>query len=440
MSAVQSTKLSQRERAIAATGQLAASGGYRQTTVAQIARAAGISRATFYEHFKDKQDCFLAAVAPVAERLASEVLAQIDADADAEPLQSAVRALVDFAEREPAAFALATYETTLAGVAGWELREELIEKLTGAVEAAWAAGEHGERAIDIPASVAIGTGMRVLGIHMRRGEQPQPLLAGLLEWLSCYAASGGAPRWRELEPCTALCEEDARASGPAPPQPPPRGRRRIPERVAKRLQHERILYAGAQAVYAKGQVDVSVAEITAAAGVSREVFYANFHDRGEALLEAQKMAFEQVMAACAGAFFPVKASWPERIWMCGHVASQSAQAQPALWQLAFVESHALGAVGVQREDDCVMAFTLFFEEGQRQQGARSSPVLAEAVVAAMIEVATFHLRRRRAEELPGLRALMGRVVLAPFIGAHAAGEFIDGKVREAEARVVASIA
>src|SRR6266702_3204500 len=51
----------QRERllraVIAAVGEL----GFREVTVADIVRGARVSRAAFYAHFADKEDCFLAA-------------------------------------------------------------------------------------------------------------------------------------------------------------------------------------------------------------------------------------------------------------------------------------------------------------------------------------------------------------------------------------------
>jgi len=43
--------------------------GYAETTVADIIAAAGVSRATFYEQFSDKEDCFLAAYGTVMERM-----------------------------------------------------------------------------------------------------------------------------------------------------------------------------------------------------------------------------------------------------------------------------------------------------------------------------------------------------------------------------------
>ncbi len=53
---------SQRERLLVAMAKSAAGKGYGATTIADICTAAGVSRATFYELFKDKEDCFHAAM------------------------------------------------------------------------------------------------------------------------------------------------------------------------------------------------------------------------------------------------------------------------------------------------------------------------------------------------------------------------------------------
>jgi AcrR family transcriptional regulator len=50
----------QRERLFAAMVASTASKGYPATTVADLIALAGVSRATFYEHFDDKAHCFRA--------------------------------------------------------------------------------------------------------------------------------------------------------------------------------------------------------------------------------------------------------------------------------------------------------------------------------------------------------------------------------------------
>lgn len=50
----------QRERILYATAEVAAAGGYGDSTVADIASTAGVDRRVFYKHFRDKQQAFLA--------------------------------------------------------------------------------------------------------------------------------------------------------------------------------------------------------------------------------------------------------------------------------------------------------------------------------------------------------------------------------------------
>jgi AcrR family transcriptional regulator len=52
---------SQRGRLLEAMAQVVAEKGYAATTVADVIGRAGVSRKTFYEQFRDKEDCFLAA-------------------------------------------------------------------------------------------------------------------------------------------------------------------------------------------------------------------------------------------------------------------------------------------------------------------------------------------------------------------------------------------
>jgi AcrR family transcriptional regulator len=63
----------QRERLLHGMAQTVARRGYAATPVAEVLKAAGVSRRTFYEQFADKEDCFLAAydaiVAVSTERL-----------------------------------------------------------------------------------------------------------------------------------------------------------------------------------------------------------------------------------------------------------------------------------------------------------------------------------------------------------------------------------
>lgn len=63
----------QRERLIVAMLRAASELGYRGANVQDVIERAGVSRPTFYEHFANKEDCFLAAFDTSAQRLRDKV-------------------------------------------------------------------------------------------------------------------------------------------------------------------------------------------------------------------------------------------------------------------------------------------------------------------------------------------------------------------------------
>ena len=64
---------SQRTRLLEAVGRAVAAKGYADTTIDDIVRGAGVSKKTFYEHFGDKEDCFVSAYEAAAEELFERV-------------------------------------------------------------------------------------------------------------------------------------------------------------------------------------------------------------------------------------------------------------------------------------------------------------------------------------------------------------------------------
>ena len=68
----------QRERLLYAATAVVAERGYAKTTVADIIAEAGVSRATFYELFADRDDCFQAAYRQSAELVAVLMSAELE--------------------------------------------------------------------------------------------------------------------------------------------------------------------------------------------------------------------------------------------------------------------------------------------------------------------------------------------------------------------------
>lgn len=70
---------SQRERLIAAVVGVTAAKGYQPTSVADILKAAGVGRESFYRYFENKEDCFLAANDVLIGHLETEIEAAYEA-------------------------------------------------------------------------------------------------------------------------------------------------------------------------------------------------------------------------------------------------------------------------------------------------------------------------------------------------------------------------
>ncbi len=73
------TARDQRARMLAAMGDVVAEKGYAAATVADVVRAAGVSRTTFYEQFRSKEDCFVEAYAHGVDVLLDAIRAAVRA-------------------------------------------------------------------------------------------------------------------------------------------------------------------------------------------------------------------------------------------------------------------------------------------------------------------------------------------------------------------------
>jgi AcrR family transcriptional regulator len=424
----------QRSRLLQAIVDIVAQGGYPQAKIGDLAKRAGVSRATFYKLFADKEECYLAAHRELAERMVSEV-AQVVGESDPScAAEATLTALVDFADREPLPFNFIMHEAMLAGPQALEERDRLITQLEEQIE-------HGQDQVqgstptpDLPAKTLLGGVIRALGIRMRRGQDhPRQLLADLIEWMDSYSVPRQAQRWSSITASAALLGANRDIAPRAmAPQPLPRGRHRLPVALVKRVQRERIRHATAEIIQAKGYANTTVADIVATAGLSREVFYAHFHDKREAFAETFKLVFEQTMVASAGAFFTSSGDWPERVWEGGRALANFLVATPSFAHLAFVEAYALGPLSAQLSDDFVLGFTVFLEDGYRYrpEAAKVPRLVSETIAGAMMETVGFYIRHDRDAELPDLLPLSTYMILAPFTGTDAACELVDRKMGE----------
>jgi AcrR family transcriptional regulator len=93
----------QRERILAAVADVTSAASYGEMTVEDVIGVAGISRRTFYEHFKNKEEAFLAAYDAVVEQLFRSVVEALERETTfAARVSAGLGAFLDFLAREPA--------------------------------------------------------------------------------------------------------------------------------------------------------------------------------------------------------------------------------------------------------------------------------------------------------------------------------------------------
>lgn len=99
-------RASQRDRLLRSVIAAVSESGFLAVTVADIVRRAKVSRAAFYAHFADKEDCFLAATGEGRDLMMAQVASATRAlpagTGDEEVLRAACRAYLAFLAAEPA--------------------------------------------------------------------------------------------------------------------------------------------------------------------------------------------------------------------------------------------------------------------------------------------------------------------------------------------------
>lgn len=130
---------SQRGRMLAAMADAVAEKTFSRTTVTDVVKRAGVSRETFYEHFADKEACFLAAfegatagvISAISEEFAHTELEEGGSRADA--FRRALTVYLETLASEPAVAQTFLVEVFAAGLEARERRAAVLQRFTDTV-------------------------------------------------------------------------------------------------------------------------------------------------------------------------------------------------------------------------------------------------------------------------------------------------------------------
>jgi len=153
--------------------------GFVAVTIADIVRHARLSKRTFYEHFGDKEDCFLGVYVFATDAILRAVEQALEVNADAEdwriPLDEAIDAYVTALEANPALTRACLVEIHAAGSRALARRREVHGKFAEMVREFVSIGSKKHKDIHpITAHMAtalVGGINELLVVQLERGPQ-----------------------------------------------------------------------------------------------------------------------------------------------------------------------------------------------------------------------------------------------------------------------------
>ncbi len=169
--------------------------GYKAASVADVIEEAGTSRTTFYKHFEDKHDCFLAAYDMVVERVLDEVIVNCDGERSwLERVRTGLTTIVELFALNPELARTAIVEVAAAGADARQRHWNAISRFTEFLED----GEELAGGRELPDNIALMAAGAVSGLIFDelltgRAERLPELLPDLLfAMLVPYIGPGAA--------------------------------------------------------------------------------------------------------------------------------------------------------------------------------------------------------------------------------------------------------
>ena len=174
----------QRERLLAAMLRATAELGYREVSVQDVLDRAGVSRPTFYEHFENKEACFLAAFDTAAARLRKRLeLAAEEGEGWRQRFRLGLEELLRFVAEDPDAAMSLIVDARAACPPALERRDELLDHLASCLDSMVRAEADPANAPSVIAAAGIIGGIEaLLYARLNRGEAEdvQSLLPSLM--------------------------------------------------------------------------------------------------------------------------------------------------------------------------------------------------------------------------------------------------------------------
>ena len=201
----------------------------------------------------------------------------------------------------------------------------------------------------------------------------------------------------------------------------PPGRHGLPRDFVARNQRDRLAAGMIATVAERGLNEATIADVCAAAGVSRRTFYTYFSSKEECFLATATRILDYLRdsadAASAGA-----ADWPGRVTAKLRTTLELCAANPDLARFALVAPQRAGGPVAVRYRTAMSRVVEYLGEGMPGPPATRAPseAVAASLIGGMVALVVRKVDAGQGGELPSLLPDLVELFLTPYLGRDAA--------------------
>jgi AcrR family transcriptional regulator len=386
----------QRERLYGAMVAAIAEHGYEATRVADVLELSGVSRNTFYKHFENKLDCFLATMDAVMLCGGSSVVATYlnhPGPWDAR-LADGLDALIATIVSQPAAARLFYVESYAAGSCAVAKVDEFGDRIFQIARRSLdESPEYAGMPSDLLRAILRGI-RRVMQTRLRSGREAELPTIGrqLFAWSLAYQTP---PQPIER-----------------PSQPPPHQFQVQPPDPED--SRERIMTAVMELMATKGYQALTITDIAQQGAVSLTTFYRHFQGKDDAVVAALRRNIEQIVEAVAPAFHAAP-DWPDAIGAGMRTFFTFLVVERPFARFGGVDIHSGSRLVLDVRAQLLSTAQAYLTDGYRQHPEVES-IVGEAIGASIDALVFDQIMRHGEKRLYEITPTATYIALAPFVG------------------------
>ncbi|HEX5928474.1 MAG TPA: TetR/AcrR family transcriptional regulator [Solirubrobacterales bacterium] len=409
--------------------------GYGAVTVGDVVAQAGVERADFDRLFAGKDELCVAVFDEISRSAQDGVLAAFEAgEGWRNSLRASAYAMVRYMRDHPREVGFGALHILAAGDLAQVYREQQLQQWVDLIDL-------GRQELDDPDSMGRGVAEGVLGSinarllrELEKGQGTESLERFVPELMYIavrpYLGHEVAREELEIPPPPELPSADGEAAAAgggqgdgAPPRLPrlPRGRHGLPREFVTQNQRDRLAAGTISVVARNGFNESTIAQICAAASVSRRTFYAYFSSKEECFFAAYDSIVGHLWAETRAAAAE-EVEWPAKVRAKLQAALEFFAANPDLAKFCLAIPQQAGDQVADRYRVVSDGVLDYLREGM-PAGTRTPPeAVTASLVGGMVALVIRAVNNGEGEELPELLPDLLELFLVPYLGRPGAVE------------------